>query len=88
VHPKREDQEKKNGKRSEGRPAGVMESSQTSSIIRQENDIVAHKKRDSKAKKKQTSPSTKYTNDEMKYVCNFKDIFASFYYYLVCRVTK
>jgi hypothetical protein len=39
-------------------------------------------KRDSTAEKKTTSTTTKYTNDEMKYVNNFKDIFASFLIFL------
>ncbi len=68
---------------SEGRAAGVTESSPTSSIIRQEDDIVAHKKRDSAAEKKTT---TKYTVGEMKYVSNFKNIFASFLFSLSVRV--
>ena len=85
MHPKREDEIKKKEleKKSEGRAAGVMESSSTSSIIRQEDDIVAHtKKRQHSRKENNIMKTTKYTNDEMKYVNNFKDIFASFLIFL------
>ena len=90
MHPKREDEikkkelEKKERGKSEGRAAGVTESSPTSSIIRQEDDIVAHKKETAQQRRKITSTTTKYTKDEMKYVSNFKDIFASFLFFLVC----
>ena len=56
----------------------MTKSSPTSSIIKQEDDIVTHKKRDSATEKKTTSSTTKYKVGEMKYVSNFKDIFASF----------